>query len=271
MAMQTDRLIALGAALSVALGFVNPAAAEKPAKAAAVRYDPRDLSGFWQMTEGPYLSPQSYERAARLVNPDLKEVPFTDPKTFPNRHPPLPIQFTPEFEAIRKQLQANMDAGHPYRTGFNCQPNGPWAMMVNNGPVEIFKDRNRFMFFRVPIGTHYIVYVGREHLKDFAVPEIFGDSVGRWDGNTLVVDSINLGAHEVLTESDPHSQSLRVVQRLRRPSYDRLIDDITAIDARAFVHPVRAHLEFRLDPKGEFEESQCMGETHGTPMAEAPE
>lgn len=263
--------LGLVTAVWLALIPVGVRAAAPNASAAPVSYDPRDLTGFWVSTESPYTNAQSYGRAVRLMRPDLKDYPVTNPDDYPNRHPPLPIRYTPEFEALHKKIQADYDAGKPYRTGYMCQPNGLLFAIITNQAFEILSAPGRLMFFRENIGTLWHVYFDRPLKKEFMSPELFGDSVGRWEGDTLVVESTNLGGHAVVVETEPYSQSLHVVQRIRRPTYDTLTVDIVADDKRAWLEPLKFHVTYRLDNRREFDEYQCWDDGGGKRMEFAPD
>ncbi len=262
------------AAIIVMMSMAGPAslrAAQAPGKSAPPAYDPRDLTGFWVNVESPYTNAEAFGRAVRLMRPDLKDYPVTNPDDYPNRHPPLPIRYTPEFEALQKKYQAEHEAGRPYRTGYMCQPNGLISAIVFEMPFEILAAPGRLVFVRQQVGTIFHVRMDKPHKTEFADPELFGDSVGRWEGDTLVVDSINLGGHAVMFETEPNSQSLHVVQRIRRPTFDTLVVDIVADDKRAFLEPVKFHKTYRLDNSREFDEEQCWYDGGGKPMAMAPE
>lgn len=246
-------------------------AAGKAASGPAPAYDPKDLTGFWVSTEGPFTNTESFARAVRLMRPDLKDYPVTNPDDYPNRHPPLPIRYTPEFEALHKKIKAEYDAGRPYRTGYMCQPNGLLFAAIANQPFEILAAPGRLLFMRENVGTVWHVYLNRPLKTEFLNPELFGDSVGHWEGNTLVVESTNLGGHAVVVETEPYSQSLRVVQRIRRPTYDTLVIDILAEDNRAFLEPLKFHVTYGLDNSLELDESQCWDDGGGKRMEMAPE
>lgn len=252
----------LGAVALMALAASPALAADKP-------YNHRDLTGFWKLVEGPFQDAAGFEKMLRMNDPNTKG-PFVDPRTFQNNHPPIPIQLTPEFEAIHQRLQAEFDAGRPYRTGYMCRPSGLWAMMAWNGPVAIFQSGERILFQRELLANNYTVYFGRPHKTEFLEYGLYGDNIGRWEGDTLVIDSINLGGTMVLHETEPHSQSLHIVQRISRPTYDTLIDDMTADDPRAFAKPWKVHLRYQLS-QGEFDEQQCGNDGGGKRMAEAPD
>ncbi len=255
-------IIAGAAALLLAATGVSGAEPAKP-------YDHKDLTGFWKLVDGPFQDAAGFEKMIRMNVPDAKP-PFADPRTFQNNHPPIPLWLTPEFEAIHKRLQAEFEAGQPYRTGYMCRPSGLWAMMAWNGPIEIFKSGERILFLRELLANQYTVYFNRPHKADFLEDGLYGDNVGRWEGDTLVVDTINLGGSMVLHETEPHSQALHIVQRISRPSFDTLIDDMTADDPRAFAKPWKVHLRYQLS-SGEFDEQQCGYDGGGKRMVHAPD
>jgi len=195
-------------------------------------FDPRDFTGIW------------------LQNPGQ---PF---KTFP---------LTPEYEAILKQRRADEAAGRPYQVAQNrCLPAGLAATMTTGAyPIEIFyqKGGREILFQKENVGALYRVYLNRPHKSaDELYPMFYGDSVGHWERNVLVVDTVSLGATSVLDLITPHSDALHVVQRLRRVSYDTLEDEITFEDPKALTMPITATAVFKLHPDWEIEEYECTNE-----------
>ena len=267
------RTILWGLAVIVAMAAVATPGIASAGQAAddPADYDPRDLRGVWVIDESPFGNTEMFARAVRLMRPDLEDYPEVDPTQYPNRHPTLPLLYTPEFQAIHEKYKADYEAGNPYRTGYMCQPNGLLAAITSRMTVEIFGLPGRWKFNRPLIGWNFTVHMDRPHKTEFVLPELFGDSVGHWEGNTLVVDTVNLGGHAVMIETEPHSQSLHVVQRITRPAYDRLVVDIEADDPRAWQMPVKFHTTYRLDNSVEFDEAQCWYDGGGAPMANAPE
>ena len=98
---------------------------------------------------------------------------------------------------------------------------------------------------------------GREHPKDL-VPTWMGDSIGKWEGDTLVVDTTGFNEQTWIDNTGrPHSDALHVVERLRRVSPGVLQLDITIDDLKAYVKPWMTQRLFDLKPGWEISESIC--------------
>lgn len=74
-------------------------------------------------------------------------------------------------------------------------------------------------------------------------PTVWGDSVGHWEGDTLVVDTIMVkNPNEYFHGAPPLSEEARYVQRIRRTAPDRIESDITIEDPVTLTRPVKLHL-----------------------------
>ena len=144
---------------------------------------PRDFSGVWQ---GPYT-------------PDLRRALGKD----------LPLT---KFGA--EQFKKVNTADDP--TSF-CLPVGPARIIQAPMPFQIIQAANALTLLFEYQRTFRIVYLdGREHPKDFE-PEWFGHSVGRWEGNTLVVDTTGINDRSwVDTAGHQHSDQFHLVERLEK-------------------------------------------------------
>jgi hypothetical protein len=85
-------------------------------------------------------------------------------------------------------------------------------------------------------GYRQIYLDGRAHPKDLE-PSWTGHSVGKWEGDTLVIDTIGFNDKTWLGEAIPHTDKLRVTVRLRRPDLGRLEIETTYDDPGAFKKP----------------------------------
>jgi len=102
-----------------------------------------------------------------------------------------------------------------------------------------------------------IFFDGRGHPKD-PDPTWYGDSVGKWEGDTLVVDTINFNDRTWLDAvGHPHSPQLHVIERYRRPNAGTLRIEITVEDPGAYAQPFTLTGGFRLTLDREIRERYC--------------
>lgn len=86
--------------------------------------------------------------------------------------------------------------------------------------------------------TYRTIYMdGRSHPQDL-LPSYLGHSVGRWDGDTLVVDSIGFSENVWMNRDGlPHTAQLHLVERLTRTNFDTLNYEVTIDDPGAYTAP----------------------------------
>jgi hypothetical protein len=102
-------------------------------------------------------------------------------------------------------------------------------------------------------GGHRVVYMdGRKHPAD-AIPTWTGHSIGWWEGDRLVVDTVGFNDKFWFDRrGTPHTEQLHIVERYTRPNYGTLVNEATLDDPGALARPVnltfRARL-LRLDPR----------------------
>jgi hypothetical protein len=85
---------------------------------------------------------------------------------------------------------------------------------------------------------------GRKHpAPDDWVPTWFGHSIGRWDGDTLVIDTIGYNGKNWYDQRGlPYTEQLHTIERYSRPNYGTLIDNITIEDPGTFTEPINLKL-----------------------------
>jgi len=98
---------------------------------------------------------------------------------------------------------------------------------------------------------------GRDHPKDMD-PLWMGDSIAKWDGDTLVVDTIGFNDRTWLNgQGVPHSDQLHVIERYTRPDFGHLEVEITLEDPKAFTRPHTFKRGFILLTDWEIHEYVC--------------
>ena len=96
-------------------------------------------------------------------------------------------------------------------------------------------------------GAHRVVYMdGRKHPAGF-IPSWLGHSIGRWDGDALVIDTVGFNDKFWFDRrGTPHTEQLHIVERYTRPNYGTLINDVTLEDPGALARPVKLQFKARL-------------------------
>jgi hypothetical protein len=85
-----------------------------------------------------------------------------------------------------------------------------------------------------------------------------GDSIGKWEGDTLVADTIGFNDKTWLDRAGhPHSDQLHLVERFRRTDPSTLTIDLTIEDSVAYTQPLKALLTFQLRPSWNITEMAC--------------
>ena len=115
-------------------------------------------------------------------------------------------------------------------------------------------------------GVDQIFLDGRGHPADFN-PSWMGHSVGRWEGDTLVVDTVGFNDRSWIGLA-PHTEMLHVVQRYRRPDLGHLEKDVTIEDPGTLTKPWHFVVTWELAPGEEVQEMIC--ESNHYPQHLAP-
>jgi hypothetical protein len=167
---------------------------------------------------------------------------------------PEPASMLPWAVAeLNRRREANF-AGMPTAS---CLPTDPTLTL----PVfyKIIQTRSLLvhLFEQDP---HYrqVFLDGRGHPND-PDPTWMGHSIGKWDKDTLVIDTTGLNDKSWLLQGTwlPHSEMLHIVERYHRPDLAHLNIDVTLEDPGAFVKPVERHVTWQLAPGEELLESVC--------------
>src|SRR5262245_1392500 len=170
-----------------------------------------DLSGYWKGT--------------------------TDTKPGGNIGKDLPgwkLPLTPAGEAaLKHNLTATIDPESL------CIIGGIPRHNASGLPFEVLQGNNKIAFlywysyFRlIPIDPN------RKHSDD-PDPSFFGEELGKWEGDTLVIDSIGFKDEKVWIDenANPHSDALHVVERWTRPDGDHIHVDTLIEDPKFYTHP----------------------------------
>jgi len=211
---------------------------------AAAAGNPPDLNGTWSVYPG---------RAKGFAPPDPK---LSAP-------PPSPLLLKPKYaqpyEALRAKQRESDQRGEPLaNASTECIPNGMPTMMFPIYPIEILQTRGQVTIIQEAMSQVRRIYVDQPQQKIEEVPPgYFGHSVGHWEGDTLVVDTVGV-KEEVLGYKDtPHSSQMRITERLRLVAPDILHDQITVEDPVTLEKPWTYTFAYRRNPGYQMLEYVC--------------
>ena len=214
-----------------------PAAQASPAKGLS-----HGLSGVWmQYDDG--------------TAPGFARMNGVDDRT----RPPLTPWGQEKFDAAKPLMGPRAVGGQEDSAALHCDPSGPPQLLILPNPWEIVQMKGRtFMFFEEYHIWRTIWTDGRPLPKD-ADPSWLGYSVGRWEGDTFVVDTVGFNDKVWADLSgNPRSEQAHLIERYRRLNHDTLEQQITIDDPKSYtkpwVSPPKLH---KLEPKWEIAEWFC--------------
>ena len=173
---------------------------------------------------------------------------FSDPAPgrFGGQHPGWddnvnPPPFTPEYAKRYEDHKAKVLAEGPNRL-YDCDPSGMPRIMSNPFPMELIQTRDKLvMLFEFKSQMRRAYMDGRPHpSEDDFDPAYMGHSTGKWEGETLVIDTAliaNPPGKVVQGTGIQTSDKLTVVERVRFLSPDQIEWEMTFIDPVAFTKP----------------------------------
>jgi hypothetical protein len=223
-----------------------PAAAQAPAAAPTPRWpDGRvnlgstpEQKGFWEIRPGLGGTPRAAD---------------------------IPLQ--PWARALAAYRTSRTDLHPPL---VRCKPGGGPAFF--NAPgfeiVDVPEERRIFILNIAGAHSWRVIYMdGRPHpMGDDLRPTYFGHSIGRWDGDTLVVDTVGFNEKQWLAGVYPTTEKLHLTERFTRPDVRTLSYEATIDDPGAYTAPWSIRWTINEKSKsswiagGEIFEYICQGE-----------
>jgi hypothetical protein len=215
--------------ISIAVLLCGVAAAQQPRLPRTADGRP-DLSGVWRSASNRYLTDLSAGSAR--------------------------VMFQPWARALYDERRGTHGKGRPSE---RCLPAGvPAMMLARDEPWKVVQTPGAvYILFHESIHYRQIFTDGRP-FPDDAPPSWLGYSTGRWDGDTLVAETIGLTEETWLDDGGhPHSDALRVTERFRRSSPRSMNVDITIDDPKAYTSPWTVTVRFESVPNGDLGEHLC--------------
>jgi hypothetical protein len=178
-----------------------------------------DLNGVWVGSGNGVLSPNFADQLG-------SELPFTE---------------------YGRERYMNFD--HALNTGARCLPLGPTRTWQVNLPFQIMQTPEAVAILYEIRRTFRVIYTdNREHPEIvFDYPEWMGHSVGHYEGDTLVVETVGINPRaDIDNIGHEHSDQLRLEERIRKTSEDTLDWEVTVHDPVFFTEPFTVSKTFNL-------------------------
>ena len=192
-----------------------PAPAPSNAKTdAGAPFDRHDLSGMWEFF-------------ATLPGQGIYATPSKD-------HPPMTAWAQARYDVAKPGYGPKAQAGGNDPI-LKCSPSGIPRILFFPQPFEILQTPGRtVMFFEREHEWRQIWTDGRGH-PGAMEPTWMGDSIGKWDGDTFVVDTIGLTEKSWLDfYGDPHSDDIHLTEKFKRVDHDTLTLQLVVEDPKAY-------------------------------------
>ena len=185
-----------------------------------------------------------------------------DPKLAPPPAGPVVLKppYAAEYEARRAaEADATRRGEPPASAAVLCNPYGmPRMMAVASYPVEILQAPGQITIITEAFSEVRRVYLNQPQAPiDEVPPGYYGHSVGRWEGDTLVVDTVGIKESVPGYNGVPHSSQMRIVERIRLVAPDVLHDQITIHDPVMLEKPLTYTLGYRRLPGYKMVEFVC--------------
>ena len=172
--------------------------------------------------------------------------------------PALKGEYKKAYDAWQKEVRENN--GVVAEDTSHCRPPGmPIIMMAPQYPMEFFFTPGRITTHHEAWMQWRVIYTdGRAHPDDLD-PSFNGHSIGRWEGDTLVIDTVGIKTSVAMGMGINHSDKLHLVERihLAKGDPDTLKDELTINDPLALEKPWSLSLSFKRSRGDELIEFVC--------------
>jgi hypothetical protein len=167
------------------------------------------------------------------------------------------LPFTPYGAELRKQRMAGNSKDNPDAA---CLPMGYMQSHTHSQPRKLIQQPNLIVImYEANAGTRQIFLDGRPAPPADAQPWWWGYSRGRWDGDTLVVESTHFRDGGWLdVNGAPLTSEGKITERYRRPTVGTLEIDVTIDDPKAYTRPWTVRVNQRLLPDTDLIEFVCL-------------
>ena len=203
-----------------------------------------DFSGTWERFPDPYAA--------------FANTPFADDPPPPEGGPRLKEPYASAYKKLQQRRAEAIKAGKPLvDASTQCMPEGMPTIMAAVYPIEILQTPRQIVVLAEFLTQTRRIYLNEKMpaFEDIS-PGYNGYSVGHWQGDTLVVQTIGIREDIKFVEA-PHSAQMKVTERLRLTAPDRLEDQVTIEDPSILAKPYTFTFGFKRNPSYRIMEYIC--------------
>lgn len=174
----------------------------------------------------------------------------TDPRVPPpTPTPPLKPEYLKQWQTRQQAAREATAKGQPIGINWvNCLPDGMPGMMQGPFPMEILQSKGQVTIIQESFTQVRRILLDKpEKPIDEVDPSFYGYSVGRWEGDTLVVNTVGI-KEEVRYQNVPHSDRMQIRERIHLVAPDTLWDEITVEDPVTLEKPWTFTFAYRRMP-----------------------
>jgi hypothetical protein len=221
----------------VLTGLTYTVSAQTSVPTVAVPEGPGSLAGIW-LTGG---AANRGVRLASAATPERDRVARTSDGEWPPLQPWA-------SELLEKRIKLSQEGNPEALALTQCLPAVPAMLLGSPYPIQILETPGQVTMLLEEQNHFRIIHLNGTHPED-PDPTFLGHSVGRWEGNTLVVDTVALTERTPLDRiGTPHSDALHLIERYRRSGPGTLDVTITVEDSKSFTKPWDVKLTYRSAP-----------------------
>ena len=165
------------------------------------------------------------------------------------------------------KLLADYEAGKAHGENLqlpaaNCVPTGMPGIMRQPYPIEFVYGPGVVYILHETFSQVRRIYTDGRPLPEDPDPFFNGHSVGHWEGDTLVIDTVGISPMVNLVEGIKATEKSRIRERFTRTAADKLTDEITLTDPTLFAEPYVTTQTYTLKPDWEMREYVCQENNH---------
>src|SRR5713101_6350812 len=168
------------------------------------------------------------------------------------------IPMLPWAEKVYKERLENEARDRP---SGRCLPHSVTDFDAHFAPKKLIQTPGLLaMLFESYHSYRQILTDGRP-LPEEREPAWFGYSVGKWEGDTLLVNTVGINEKTWLDDSGhPHSDALHIIERFRRPDFGHMEVQVTIDDPKAYAKPWTVKIPWELVPDTDLFDYVCENE-----------